>query len=528
MANYAIVIGCDEYWNDESDLDGAVNDALAMRSWLLGPGGVDAQNLILLLSPTQRNPAPATLPARPATRANIVQAVTALLNRSDGDDGVLYFYFGGHGLTAHVDGYDEPCLLPADFLPSYRDPALPVRDLRAQLATASLMTQFMFIDACRAVPTDRAFRSQGISDRRPGRYGPAEPDQYVFFAAGAGEVAYETGTGAGPAGTFTAALLRGLGGTGRAKRWDPYDERYVVRVRELFDFVDAELTAAGIGQVPRGLDSYRNPNPVLVDFPETAFEPVGLTVTVTPADAAAMTAIGVLGPEDQISLPPLSNPLALRMAPRTYSVRAHASGFAARRRSWTVDLYDDTDLEVELAPGAGDPAPAWVSRRVIRGFEPCGDADSPVLRPADPLAVVEIADESGAIRHGAGGTRFDRTGRYRLRVLEPHGAGPVRPVEIVRGDRQEIALDPPAAPSELAVRLARGAGLLFEPDGWWTHPRSGRHLAPMPAGTVAGIAALTAPRARRRLRRHGRSRPRNRGRRTSHHRLRPDRDRGRR
>src|SRR5262249_8664601 len=339
---------------------------------------------------------------------------------------------------------------------------------------------------------DRAFRAQGISDRRPRDYTRPEPDQYVRFATSAGDVAYETGAAGMSKGEFTAALLRGLHGTGAAKRWDSDHQQYVVRVRELFDFVRGELTTAGIRQIPRAEDSYTEPNPVLVRFPENAFDAMTLTVSLTPPEVAAETTIETLGPADQISRPPLANPLILHLAPRTYSVRAYAPGFAPRRRSWTIDLYDDTTITVELEPGDAGAPPNWVYHRPVRGFERCSHADSPKASAADPSSVVEIVDESGAVRYSAGSTEFDRMGRYRLRIVEPHGAGPVQVVEVEPRSRREIPLGPPPAPSDLASRLAQDAGLRPEFGGWWTHPHSGRLLAPLPGGAVAGLAALAA------------------------------------
>jgi hypothetical protein len=51
--NWAIVIGVDEYWSEGAHLHGAVNDALAMREWLLDPvgGAVPEEQLLLLVSP---------------------------------------------------------------------------------------------------------------------------------------------------------------------------------------------------------------------------------------------------------------------------------------------------------------------------------------------------------------------------------------------------------------------------------------------------------------------------------------------
>ena len=78
MANRALVIGIDEYWTERACLNGAVNDALAMRKWLLATDGVSPRNLKLLLSP-RASRKPKRLSYEPATRKNILDAVEELV-----------------------------------------------------------------------------------------------------------------------------------------------------------------------------------------------------------------------------------------------------------------------------------------------------------------------------------------------------------------------------------------------------------------------------------------------------------------
>ena len=460
MANHALVIGCDRYWDDASALEGAVRDALEVRRWLLDPerGAVPRQNLTLLLSPTPGTALPPALAGVPvATRPHIVAAVESVLMRADGDEGTLYFYFAGHGLTAEADGYDEPCLLPSDFQPRYRDPALPIRALREQFATASLARQLMIVDACRGVPAGRAFRANGLADRRPRDYSRREPDQYVLVATSAGDVAVENAAG----GEFTRALLRGLNGTGTAKRWDAENERYVVRVRELFDFVRADLARAGVAQQPRGMDSYNDPNPVLIHVPDDAVEPATLTVTLTPADAARVTTVSTFGAtehDDRVNRPPIANPLALRLPPRTYTLRARAPGLVVRRAPMMVDLYDDTTVEIELGTGMGfQAAPTFTARPGVTRTSP-GEG-STVVGP-DPSALLEAVDESGRVRLGAGELTLELVGRYRLRVVEPHGAGPDLIAEVTADRPDRYFPEPPDRPP-----LPR---FPWPEKGWWS------------------------------------------------------------
>jgi hypothetical protein len=463
VANHALVIGCDRYWDDASALDGAVRDALAVRRWLLDPerGAVPRQNLTLLLSPTGRSQVPPALAGVPeVTRPTVVEAMEALLMRAEGDEGTLYFYFAGHGLTTHGDGYDEPCLLPSDFRPAYREPALPVRAVVEQFATSSLATQFLIVDACRGIPTGRAFRAAGLSDRRPRAYSRREPDQYTLVATGAGDVAYET-----DGGEFTGALLRGLHGAGAAKRWDAASERYVVRIRELFDYVRGDLARAGVAQAPRLGGSHNEPNPVLVHMPDGAVDPATLAVTVTPAEAAActtVTAYGATEHDDRVTRPPLPTPLPLRLRPRTYTVRVDSPDFVTRRGRMTVDLYDDAELKIAMERGLAHSAPSAFAARP--GFAPVSlDEGSTVVGP-DPSALLEAVDEAGRVRLGAGELTLDLAGRYRVRVVEPHAAGPWSIVEVTDRWPERFFPTPPPPVAEIPLPAA-GQGLVVAVTG---------------------------------------------------------------
>src|SRR5262245_21396551 len=117
MANWAIVIGVDKYWQSNACLNGAVRDALRVREWLLSAAGgtVSESNLFLLLDPTASSQIPAGLTYKPATKDNLVGVITDLINRSNGQGERLYFHFSGHGLTSRIDFSDENALVMADF-----------------------------------------------------------------------------------------------------------------------------------------------------------------------------------------------------------------------------------------------------------------------------------------------------------------------------------------------------------------------------------------------------------------------------
>src|SRR5918992_2793158 len=100
MANWAIVVGIDQYWTERASLKGAVRDALLMREWLLDPAGgnVPEENLTLVLAPREGAAPPGTA-APNATYAEIVTAIDRLIKRSGGSGDRVFFFLPRHRLT---------------------------------------------------------------------------------------------------------------------------------------------------------------------------------------------------------------------------------------------------------------------------------------------------------------------------------------------------------------------------------------------------------------------------------------------
>lgn len=454
MADHALVIGCDAYWSPGSHLRGAVADALRMRSWLLDPdrGNVPSQHIVLLLSPGPHSTVPPHLSGTaPATRRGILAAVDAVLDRSAGDTGTLYCYFAGHGLTARLDRILEPCLLPTDYAPDNTEAAVPVAALRDRLSTGSLRTQFMFLDACRSSPAGNAFAANGFSGTRAPDFGLPQPDQYVLLATDRAGTAAEDPDG----GVFTGALLRGLDGAGPAKTWDADAEEYVVRLDDLFVYVQREL--ATVGQTSARMDNATRPNPVLVRRPQDAFPPVRLTVNIAPEAAAATTKLGVFGPGDRLEEPPLRNPTVVELPPRDYSVRVYAPDFVPRRQAWPVRLYEDRELLVELVPGQPTAEHGYLFSQSVTGPQRVGRPAGLAVTASDPTAVIQVTDEAGRVTHRAGDLRIELSGRYRIGIVEPEFAGPVEYIELLPGARESLHLAPVAPGLPDASHPTRGA-----------------------------------------------------------------------
>ena len=97
MPRFAIVIGIDRYANAAWNLEGAGADAVEFARWALAEGGVEPENLRLLLS--TESP-PADLQHVEADSAGINDAVLAFQNGAGAGGDRLYFYYAGHGLSA--------------------------------------------------------------------------------------------------------------------------------------------------------------------------------------------------------------------------------------------------------------------------------------------------------------------------------------------------------------------------------------------------------------------------------------------
>lgn len=106
----AVLVGCN-YANTPHELNGCINDALAMRDVLVKRFGFDQKHIELL------SDAPDSLVM--PTGANIKKALHRMVNRAEPGD-VLFFHYSGHGTRipsvrpGHFFGHDE-AIVPWDF-----------------------------------------------------------------------------------------------------------------------------------------------------------------------------------------------------------------------------------------------------------------------------------------------------------------------------------------------------------------------------------------------------------------------------
>jgi len=465
--NWAIVIGIDRYWSKRACLKGAVRDALLMRDWLLDPagGGVLEENLALILSPAA-DKKPKGLEAVEATNAAIVNSIADLLKRSKGEGERLYFFYAGHGLTARVNQRDENALVCSDFTDLLTTNSLALRSLWEFFETVQFQDQFFFVDACRNIPWENVEFEVGrwpLPRKRDPGLPPAQ--QFILYATSPGLRAQELQEAGNERGAFTDVLLDGLRGKSKAKAWSSDNENYQVRWERLVDYIKKELedrrVAVGQGaaqdvfQIPQDTGAHgvagRERNPVLAEFPSDAFDDEKLRILLTPDEVVSVAEVIVL---DEAAVPVQTKsqlaglPVEFTLPPRTYALHATAPEYDRAVARPPIELYSTRDVPLELARAAQvEPAPGGNGAGTRALDEPAATADLTV-RTNDPLAPVEVADETGRVLQvsNGGASLSDLTpGFYRVRLTAPGGAVDEQLVELAPGAEQIVDLEATAA-----------------------------------------------------------------------------------
>ena len=153
MANWAIVIGINQYWEPARCLKGAVNDAMRIARWLLDSPEckVPPENLFLLTSP-RPDSIPAGVMYREAKADELLQVIPELDQRNEGKGGDrFFFYFSGHGISNYENFQDEQALLMTDFTPVLTNKAVKFDSITEYFKAIPFLEQFFFIDACRNI-----------------------------------------------------------------------------------------------------------------------------------------------------------------------------------------------------------------------------------------------------------------------------------------------------------------------------------------------------------------------------------------
>jgi hypothetical protein len=492
--NWAVVIGVDKYWSEQASLQGAVNDALEMRTWLLDPdgGNVPEKQLLLLLSP--REDVKPDVAFIEATKDNINLAINDLMLLSKGEGERLYFFFAGHGLTARVSNRDENALVTTGFNAVNTDHSIALRSLWEFFETTQFRDQFFFVDACRNVPPWETHEFEIGRWTLPRSRDPGTPpvQQFILYATSPGLRAVEVRDEPGAEhGAFTRALLDGLGGAGSAKAWSWEREYYEVRWDRLVDYVRKRVEAekreagdtAGLLQVPQDAGSRgvpgRDRDAVIVSLPAKQFGNERLEVQLEPDSVYPMAGVVVLnaiGAPVAEAVRLTGSLVTFELPPRTYALRAVAPDFKDGLLQPPVDLYGQVERQlIKLHPleEQSTESPSVVEPKPDPRIE---------VPDADPLTVIEVRDETGdvkAVWQAASALPPVAPGFYRLRLVGPEASSDEQFVTLTPGEveKVELAASPPApfvAELGKAIGATSGPGETFVVDGLdpiaWAEP----------------------------------------------------------
>ena len=402
-----------------------------------------------------------------------------------------------------MDFSNENGIVPTDFSDVLTGQALSLRSIVELFQSTRFREQFFFIDACRNIPYEGEFRISHYDKPRP----PAIPvsPQFIMYATGPGLKAQEIHRASDERGAFTSALIEGLNGKGTAKAWSGNDEEYVVRWERLFSYVERELRSmnlamgGGLIQLPRQGGEHGSENPDLGHFGPDAFSAEILEVDLDPAEAASKSEIvvGDFGGIVERSAEIQRLPVSFELMPRTYSVRAAASGYESKKRYYEVDVYGpQSSITVEFSSvrQLGTP-PALAEEEVAdltRGLAGEQAPGSITIRSEDPLARVELLDSSGAIVAKSNGNLWQPVlppGFYRARLVDPEGRYVEQRVELLPGEAETVTLGAPERPKSDTLGTIMGrAKISVEKDNLLRIPEFTQPMAFAQLSTVLAMA----------------------------------------
>ena len=539
MPGWAIVIGIDDYRDEELRLYGAVRDAVRFGKWVTFDegGNVSSANCRFLLGRHADNPGPSGDAVElindnvPPTKDNIVKAINEVVAAAEvhGQTEQLYFYFSGHGVTAELAGREESALVMPGFSSQHPEHSLALRSLTEHLETTLFKDQFFFIDACR-----KAWKPQVDIGRWPipRRRDPGKPpvQQFILYATSPGLPANEVGWPDEAVGAFTEVLMAGLAGEEQAKAWSWDRNCYEVRWERLATYVnrvmrDRRYSAAYSPDLPPGGWPIQIPQDAgsrgvadrdrdarLASYNRGRFSDVELTLELTadpPFDQAEVTVLDAIGTPVVRALRVPRGEVKITLPPRTYAARVVTPDKRVGSVKAPIELYEALTDQIELRRDDGPP-PAVPGP----GAQALGEIE---VRSPDPLSTAEISDESGrmiAVRR-RGQVHEANPGFYRVRHLRPErelGDEPAvatattgeeqKPQEetfvvLSGGDRRQVQLGA-RAPDPFVVQLAEALGgraqddFVIPYDGAepmaWAQPST--VLAAAISGALTGKASL--------------------------------------
>jgi hypothetical protein len=228
---HALIVGIERYAaGTDWDLNGPLNDAMRIRTWLLD-SGVPAGQIHLHVSALEANQAKLNhlkVCHQEATDQALRHTIESLKMIPVAQDDLFVLYWAGHGLISA----EHHCLLLTEA--TYQDwKSYSVGNLRSSFANENcpgFAQQIFLFDTCRSF------------HRHPESPPPAVPlplgrqmskSQFIFFASQEGQAANNLGQE--QCGLFTKMLLEKIASSKKAKNaWPPEMENIATSVQQMF------------------------------------------------------------------------------------------------------------------------------------------------------------------------------------------------------------------------------------------------------------------------------------------------------
>jgi caspase domain-containing protein len=447
MATRAFIIAIENYTQMQEGLNSSLPDthkhALDFRRWLIDKQQLAPADIFFCTDDPKLEGRTAD-----ATRSAIKQELKRFKEVARDTTGDLFFYFSGHGFC-YVDIDDLPTadvLLASDYVKRDEsgDACLKLDEIQRWLkfglgsVTAPGSTRcghFYFIDACRNTISAKDIKVADLGLAHEPSVRKKAP-VYTLWST-------TTGAVANVAGGFPEALLDGLNGKGKAKRF--FEGSFTVLFDSLRGYIEDRL---GTDLEPRvdGGDGV-----ILKLGPSLKYT---CTLSVKNAGAKDEFEVQVKNELNQVieTFTFTGATRSFQQPPDDYFVLLHpkAPGSAIEPSGQVpADLFDDCALQFEkraLAPS--DAAASETRRGGTRGQAP---PDIPVPTASvsfvvPPAVEVVLHGAKGKVDHvKASGTVELTPGPYRMELRDPRG---------VVIDRRKVTIDPGPQVMDLATTPA--------------------------------------------------------------------------
>ena len=492
--SWAIVIGIDEYGDrgDTPNLRSAVYDAEEFARWLMEHVDVPEEQVRTLMG-RRKDDASADSSSLVPTKDNVLKLINKVMAESEGGEGNLYFFFGGHGVTAKWANREESALVFPSVDKDHPVQTLAVRSIVEFFETTRFLDQFFFIDACRSPlkTSDAEIGAWQIPRRREPGQDP--PQQFVLYASSPGlptqDALWDETHSA-----FSEPLMEGLHGKAAAKAWSWERGCYEVRWERLTRYVTSRMSARRDElksdepfQVPQdmGIRGVRGRDrDAILSRPRTnEVERVTLRLdlaaqSIEQADVTVLDAIGVtVDRAVRVSGSPV-----FTLPPRTYALKVEASNGRVWHIVPPIELYEDEP----------EPEIEWLEEDEV-GLADRYEPGTITIESPDLLAVADVRDETGhvvgvATQHKGCQTK---AGFYRARLIGPeHDKTGEGDVVLLRGGAAEPAKLPKPDVDDRAAELAEAFGGSSEGGYVRPTPKAGPAAWAQPSTVlVAGIGA---------------------------------------